>query len=155
MSTGLQVPRVQGVSTRNGQLDFTADVEVPQLIHSREGHAPGTPRREALRAANFQLAKGAEAGSGRARLGLHTPRPKLPLSAAPAGLTGRGSGAAGAQGPRFRLRWCGLWLGLRPGSGGARALLLLCSGAGRGWMGSASRPPSRLEKTCPPQPIPL
>ena len=94
-------------------------------------------------------ARGMGGGSGRARLGLYTPRPKLPLSAAPAGLTGRGSGAAGAQGPRFRFRWCLLWLGLRPGSGGAPAGLRLCSGAGRGWTGSAPRPPSRLGKTSP------
>lgn len=93
-----------------------------------KGQPSGDPWLEGFLMPNFQLSGGQRGGSRRAHLGFYTPSPKLPLSAAPTGLTGRGSSAAGTRGPPFRLRWCRLWLGLRPGS---RSVLAL-GGAARG-----------------------
>lgn len=64
--------------------------------------------------------------------------------------TGRGSGAAGAQGPRFRFRWCLIWLGLRPGSGGAPVGLRRGSGGAPALL----RRGAGLDRVRPSSPLP-
>ena len=123
----------------------------PGFSFPKAGHIPRTPGARASwpqtsSSGNAEV-RGRGGGSWQACLGLYTPRPKLPLRAAPAGLTGPGLRRRRAQGPRLWLRWCRLWLGLRPGAGGAQALLRRGAGLD-GVRPSSPHPPTR--ETLPP-----
>lgn len=145
MSPGSQGPRSFQQEWAAGLLGpLTANPSSPVYPFPRGAHS-WDPRHEGPQPqTSISGEEQGEGVGGRVRtsalMALH-PAPQTSPERGSAGLTGRGSGAAGARGPPFRLRWCRLWLGLRPGSCGAPAGLRRGSGSALARGGAGRGPP--------------
>ena len=123
----------------------------PVFSFPKAGHIPRTPGARASWPQTSSSGNGGGLGGEGGRVltsvfGALHPAPQTSPERGSRGTHRPGLRRRREQGPRLWLRWCRLWLGLRPGSGGVQALLR--RGAGLDGVRPSSPLPTR--ETLPP-----